>query len=59
MDNADLIEMFALDLDRLILVAKKQGMSYPLIFHAILERLAEMIIQCSHEEWLNVPPNET
>jgi len=54
MENPELIEMFALDLDRLILVAHKQGMSYPLIFHAILERLAEMIIQCQHEEWLNL-----
>ena len=52
MDNPEIIEAFTLDLDRLILVAKKQGMSYPMIFHAILERLAEMIIQCSHEEWL-------
>jgi len=51
-DNADLIEMFQLDLDRLILVAHKQGMSYPLIFHAILERLAEMVIQCQAEQWL-------
>ena len=52
MDNVELIEAFTLDLDRLILVAHKQGMSYPLIFHALLERLAEMIIQCSAEQWL-------
>ena len=51
-DNADLIEMFGIDLDRLILVAHKQGMSYPLILSAILERLSEMVLQCSHEQWL-------
>lgn len=52
MDNPELVEMFGVDLDRLILVAYKQGMSYPIIFHAILERLAEMVLQCKHEEWL-------
>jgi len=36
----------------------KQGMSYPMIFHAILERLAEMVIQCQHEEWLGISSNE-
>jgi len=52
MDNPELIEMFGLDFDRLILVAHKQGMNYPLIFSAILERLASMVLQCTAEEWL-------
>lgn len=54
MDKPELIEAFTLDLDRLVLVAHKQGMSYPLIFHTILERLAEMVIQCTAEQWLNL-----
>ena len=52
MDNPEVVEMFQVDLDRLILVAHKQGMNYPLIFNAILERLAEMVLQCKHKEWL-------
>ena len=52
MDNAELIEMFEIDLDRLILVGHKQGMSYPMIFYAILHRLGGMVLQCSAEQWL-------
>jgi len=52
MDNPDLIEMFGVDLDRLILVGRKCGLSYPIIFHCILTRLAEMVLQCKHDEWL-------
>ena len=59
MENPETIELFTADLDRLILVAHKQGMSYPMILSAILERLSEMVIQCSAEEWLNMPPNES
>ena len=59
LNNPDLIEMFEVDLDRLILVGHKQGMTYPVIFHAILERLAEMVLQCTAEQWLGMPPNET
>jgi len=51
-DNAEIIELFNSEFDRLILVAHKQGMSYPLILSAILERLSEMVLQCSHEQWL-------
>jgi len=54
MDNAALIEMFEVDLDRLILVGHKQGMSYPMIFYAILHRLGGMVLQCSAEQWLNL-----
>ena len=52
MDNVELIDLFNSEFDRFILVAHKQGMSYPMILSTILERLAEMVIQCSHEEWL-------
>lgn len=54
MENPELIELFGVDLDRLILVAHKQGMSYPVIFNSILERLAEMVLQCTAEQWLNM-----
>jgi len=52
-DDADLIELFETDLDRLIMVGHKQGLSYPQIFCCILDRLKDMIGQCFAEELLN------
>lgn len=51
-NNADLISMFEADLDRLIMVARRQGIPYPKIFFSILDRLKDMILQCSTEEWI-------
>lgn len=51
-NNADLISMFETDLDRLIMVARRQGIPYPKIFFSILDRLKDMILQCATEEWI-------
>lgn len=51
-DNADLMEMFEKDIDRLILVGHKQGLSYPRILYCMLHRLEELVLQCSTEQWI-------
>ena len=51
-DDADLIELFETDLDRLIMVGHKQGLSYIQIFLCILDRLKDMVGQCPAESWL-------
>ena len=52
-DDSDIIELFEDALDRLILVGHKQGLSYPMIFCCILQRLQNMVIQCTAEQWLD------
>ena len=51
-DDANTIELFETDLDRLIMVGHKQGLTYPRIFCCILNRLQDMVLQCSTEQWL-------
>lgn len=51
-DDADAIELFESELDRLTLVGHKQGLSYPRILYCILHRLECMVLQCGAEQWL-------
>jgi len=51
-EQAELMELFEVDFDRLIMVGHKQGLSYPQLFYCVLHRLEQMVLQCSAEQWL-------
>ena len=51
MDNPELTKMFEVDLDRIIMVGHKQGITYPRIFYCILHRLEQLVLECLAEEW--------
>ena len=51
-DDAEAMELLEQDLERLIMVGRKEDITYPQILYCILHRLSEMVLQCQAEQWL-------